>query len=170
VRPHRLITHVEFLTFCLRKIAALDKWENRKNPRMLWKGTDLEINTDMSTAHWLTFKKKMTLSRLLWSIGKSSWLQLQRCPGFSEKEWVWNVVHSASWVQLKSYLEEKVAAPVQKTEITSVGYPARWIRDTPVSTKVGTNFSYKRLFLGQYSSIPDSGHGICCFFGCFLYA
>jgi hypothetical protein len=30
---------------------------------------------------------------------------------FSEY-WVCNGVHSASWVQLKSYLEEKVAAPV----------------------------------------------------------
>jgi hypothetical protein len=30
---------------------------------------------------------------------------------FSEKEWVWNGVHSASWVQLSSYLEEKVASP-----------------------------------------------------------
>jgi hypothetical protein len=28
------------------------------------------------------------------------------------KKWVWNGVHSASWVQLRSYLEEKVAAPV----------------------------------------------------------
>jgi hypothetical protein len=31
---------------------------------------------------------------------------------FSEKWWVWNGVHSASWVQLRSYLEENVAAPV----------------------------------------------------------
>jgi hypothetical protein len=31
---------------------------------------------------------------------------------FSVKQWVWNRVHSASWVQLRSYLEEKVAAPV----------------------------------------------------------
>jgi hypothetical protein len=31
---------------------------------------------------------------------------------FSEKYWVWNVVHSASWVQLRSCLEEKVAALV----------------------------------------------------------
>jgi hypothetical protein len=31
---------------------------------------------------------------------------------FSEKYWVWNGVHSASWVQLRIYLEEKVAAPV----------------------------------------------------------
>jgi hypothetical protein len=31
---------------------------------------------------------------------------------FSEKYWAWNGVHSALWVQLRSYLEEKVAAPV----------------------------------------------------------
>jgi hypothetical protein len=30
---------------------------------------------------------------------------------FSEY-WVWNGVHSASWAQLRSYLKEKVAAPV----------------------------------------------------------
>jgi hypothetical protein len=49
---------------------------------------------------------------------KSSWLQMQRfrvrfpaLPDFSE-EWVWNQVHSASWVQLRSYLEEIVAAEV----------------------------------------------------------
>jgi hypothetical protein len=30
----------------------------------------------------------------------------------SEKWWVWNGVHSASWVQLRSYLKEKVAASV----------------------------------------------------------
>jgi hypothetical protein len=40
---------------------------------------------------------------------------------FYEKKWLWNGVHSASWVQLRSYLEEKVAAPVYKTEITAVG-------------------------------------------------
>jgi hypothetical protein len=31
---------------------------------------------------------------------------------FSEKQRVWNGVHSASWGQLRSYLEEIVAAPV----------------------------------------------------------
>jgi hypothetical protein len=34
---------------------------------------------------------------------------------------VWNGVHSASWVQLRSYLEEIVAAPVYKIENTDVG-------------------------------------------------
>jgi hypothetical protein len=40
---------------------------------------------------------------------------------FSEKQWVWNRVHSASWVQLSSYLEEKLAAPVKKSENMVVG-------------------------------------------------
>jgi hypothetical protein len=40
---------------------------------------------------------------------------------FSEKHWVRNKVHSASLVHLKSYLKEKVAAPVQETENTAVG-------------------------------------------------
>jgi hypothetical protein len=31
---------------------------------------------------------------------------------FSEKKWVWNGVHSVSRVKLRSYLEEKIAAPV----------------------------------------------------------
>jgi hypothetical protein len=30
----------------------------------------------------------------------------------SEKYWVWNGVHSASRVQLRSYLKEKIASPV----------------------------------------------------------
>jgi hypothetical protein len=40
---------------------------------------------------------------------------------FSEKQWVWNEVQSASRVQLRSYLKEKVAAQVYKTENTAVG-------------------------------------------------
>jgi hypothetical protein len=49
----------------------------------------------------------------LWSSGQSSWLQIRR-PGFDSRHyqkkrkcWVWNGVHSASWVQLRSYLIEK---------------------------------------------------------------
>jgi hypothetical protein len=63
----------------------------------------------------------------LWSSGQSSWLQIQRS-GFDSRRYqiFWEVVglervHSASWVQLRSYLEEKVAAPVYKTENTAVG-------------------------------------------------
>jgi hypothetical protein len=46
----------------------------------------------------------------LWSSGQSSWLQIRR-PGFDsrhyqKKKLVWKGVHSASWVQLRSYLIE----------------------------------------------------------------
>jgi hypothetical protein len=71
----------------------------------------------------------------LWSSGRSSWLQIQMS-GLDSRLYqifwrVWSGVHSASWVQLRSYLEEKVAAPVQKTEITAVGDSPRWPRNTP---------------------------------------
>jgi hypothetical protein len=49
---------------------------------------------------------------------------------FSEKQRVWNGVHSASWGQLRSYLEEIVAAPVKKTETTTGGDPLRWPHST----------------------------------------
>jgi hypothetical protein len=39
---------------------------------------------------------------------------------FSETKRVWNGVHSASWVQLWRYLEEKIAAPVYKTDNKAV--------------------------------------------------
>jgi hypothetical protein len=57
---------------------------------------------------------------------------LNSIPGtsrFSEKHWVWNGIHSASWGQLRSYLEEIVAAPVKKTEANDWGDPLRWPRN-----------------------------------------
>jgi hypothetical protein len=50
---------------------------------------------------------------------------------FSEKLWVWNGVHSASWEQLKSYLEEKVAALGQKIENTAIEDPS-WRQRGPL--------------------------------------
>jgi hypothetical protein len=58
---------------------------------------------------------------------------LDSIPGasrISEKQCVWNGVHSASWGQLRSYLEEIVAAPVKKTETNDREDPLRWPPNT----------------------------------------
>jgi hypothetical protein len=49
---------------------------------------------------------------------------------FSEKQWVWNGVHSAYWVQLRSYLKEKVAAPGLESREYSRRDLLCWPRDT----------------------------------------
>jgi hypothetical protein len=91
----------------------------------------------------------------------SSWLQIQRS-GFDSRRYqiFWEVVglervHSALWVQLRSYLEEKVAAPVWKSKNTAVGIRHSGHMALSISENVGTDFAHKRLSLGRYSSIAD---------------
>jgi hypothetical protein len=42
--------------------------------------------------------------------------------------------------------------------------PSRWPRGTLYPQKVGTIFADKWRLLGWYSSLVDSGHGVCCIY------
>jgi hypothetical protein len=91
--------------------------------------------------------------------GKSSWLQIQRSGCDSHRYHIFPK-STGSWLQLRSNLNEKVAASAWKTEITAIGDPPRWPRDISLSAKVSTNFAEKWRSLGWYSSLVDKGHGI----------
>jgi hypothetical protein len=89
---------------------------------MAWPGLDSR-QPWWEASHWSS----------LWSSDQSTWLQIQK-PGsipcatrFSEKYWVWNGVHSASWVQLRSYLEKRKSSGYG-LENREYGYrdPSRW--------------------------------------------
>jgi hypothetical protein len=94
----------------------------------------------------------------LWSSGPEVLGSISGVSRFSEKQRVWNGVHSASWGQPRSYLEEIVAALVKKTE-TNDREMGCADHATPSVHKSWHYFANKQWSLGRHSLLADQSHG-----------
>jgi hypothetical protein len=102
----------QLLLKCLKQTSEL-----HQPPLSEFLATDPEVRVRFPALP--DFLKVVGLERPpLWSSGQSSWLQIRR-PGFDSRhyqkkkmQWVWNGVHSASWVQTEELLDRKAAVPV----------------------------------------------------------
>jgi hypothetical protein len=98
----------------------------------------------------------------LWSSGQSSWLQILRS-GFDSQcyQIFWEVVGlKQTRVQLKGYLEEKVAAPVYKAENMAIGiswrgtlYPQKLALTSPASGGRLIGIICSRTWAMKFSSV-----------------
>jgi hypothetical protein len=105
---------------------------------------------------------------LLWSSGQSSWLQVQRS-GFDSRLYqiFWVVVGlERGPLSLVSTIDPLLGRKSSGSGLENRDYghrdPPRWPHDTPLSTKVGKNFTDKRWLLGWYSWHADYRHGVTC--------
>jgi hypothetical protein len=92
----------------------------------------------------------------LWSSGQSFWLQIQRSAFDSRRYQIfWEVVGlERSPLSLVSTIEELLDRKSSGSDLEVRKYShrkLRWLRNTLLSAKVGTNFASKWRSLGQYN-------------------
>jgi hypothetical protein len=98
----------------------------------------------------------------LWSSGQRSGFDSRHSKILSEA-----VGLERGPLSLVSTIEELLGRKSSGSEITAGGDPPRWLRDTPKSANVSTNFADKWWLLGRYNLLAESGHGVC-FVWCFM--